>query len=374
MSMRPFRRGRAVRATAALALLGAAAALPATGTATATASASVPASVPASASASASRSAPEAASAGAGAPKVAFTIADPRITESSGLAASRRHPGIVYTHNDSGGVPKVYALGPNGGVRAVLTLAGAGARDWEGMALGKDEQGRPAIFVADIGDNLGGAWPYVTLYRIPEPAQLRTQSIEATRFRLKYADGPRNAETVMINPRTNRLYIASKLFSGALYEGPARLSPDGTNKLRKIGGAPAMATDGAFAPDGRTCVIRTYFGARLYSVDEEGRPGKSIRSVSVPFQGQGESITYTADGRSFLAGSEGRNQPVYEIPVPAQARPSQAASPGAEAAGKDGAEREHPASGTVRTGLFLALAIAGAVCFGLVRGRRGRGT
>ena len=37
------------------------------------------------------------------------------------------------------------------------------------MATGKDEQGRPALFVADIGDNLGGAWPYVTVYRVPEP-------------------------------------------------------------------------------------------------------------------------------------------------------------------------------------------------------------
>src|SRR5581483_4478856 len=41
------------------------------------------------------------------------TITDPRIDESSGLAASRRHPGIVYTFNDSGGSPRVFALGPD---------------------------------------------------------------------------------------------------------------------------------------------------------------------------------------------------------------------------------------------------------------------
>lgn len=29
-----------------------------------------------------------------------FTIKDPRITESSGLAASRAHPGVYWTHND----------------------------------------------------------------------------------------------------------------------------------------------------------------------------------------------------------------------------------------------------------------------------------
>ncbi|MFD0691870.1 hypothetical protein [Actinomadura fibrosa] len=351
MSQGPSRRGRAARAGAAVALLGTTSGLPLV----------VPAA-PAAAS-------PAAASAAARGTDVAFKITDRRISESSGLAASVRHPGVVYTHNDSGGVAQIFALGPGGAVRAVLTLAGAGARDWEGMALGKDDQGRPAIYVADIGDNLGGAWPYVTVYRIPEPAQIRTQTLRATAFRLKYADGPRNAETVMINPRTNRLYIASKLFNGAVYEGPPRLRTGGFNTMRKVGSASAMATDGAYAPDGSTCVIRTYFGARLYAVGADGRPGKSLGSVSLPFQSQGESITYTADGRFLLAGSEGLNQPVYRIPVPGKAKPSQSASSSAAKGQDDGDQGHRDANGT-RAGLFLALAIAGVVGFGLVRRRR----
>ena len=39
-----------------------------------------------------------------------FTIRDPRITESSGLAASRLHPGIYWTHNDSDDGPYLYAV------------------------------------------------------------------------------------------------------------------------------------------------------------------------------------------------------------------------------------------------------------------------
>ncbi|GGU08095.1 hypothetical protein [Actinomadura citrea] len=300
---------------------------------------------------------------------VAFTIKDLRITESSGLAASARHRGVVYTHNDSGGVPKVYALGPDGRVAAVLTLAGAGARDWEAMAIGKDGRGRPAIFVADIGDNLGGAWPYVTVYRIPEPTRLVSQTLQATRFRIKYEDGPRNAETMMINPRTNRLYIASKLFGGKVYEAPARLRTGGFNVLRKVGDAPAIATDGAFAPDGRTCVIRTYFGARLYSVGADGRPGKTIKSLDLPRQVQGESVTYTPDGRSLLVGSEGRSQPVYRLPLPEEARPSPASSPGNAGAGNDTTGGHRDATNT-RMALFLALAIAAAVGYGLLRRRR----
>jgi hypothetical protein len=301
--------------------------------------------------------------------KVAFRITDSRITESSGLAVSRRHQGITYTHNDSGGVAQVFALGPDGSTKAVLTFGGAGARDWEGMAIGRDEKGRPAIYVADIGDNLGGAWPYVTVYRIPEPSELRSQTIHATAFRFKYEDGPRNAETVMINPRTNRLYIASKLFSGALYEAPAKLRTSGFNKLRKVGDAPAIATDGAFAPDGRSYVIRTYFGARIYSVKDDGRPGKSLRGVSLPAQEQGESVTYTADGRSLLAGSEGEDQPVYEVPLPEEARPSPTATTGAAGNGKDDADKGKRDTKTVSGGMFLVLAIAAVVGYGVVRRR-----
>ncbi|WP_067801954.1 hypothetical protein [Actinomadura formosensis] len=304
--------------------------------------------------------------------RVAFTISDPRITESSGLAASSLHQGTVYTHNDSGGVPQIFALGPDGRVQAVLTVAGAGARDWEAIALGRDGRGRPAIFVADIGDNLGGAWPYVTVYRIPEPARLRSQTLHATAFRLKYQDGPRNAETLMINPRTNRLYLASKitnLAGGKIYEAPARLRTGGFNVMRKVGDAPAIATDGAFSPDGRTCVIRTYFGARLYSVRPDGRPGESLKSIGLPAQVQGESVTYTTDGGSLLVGSEGRKQPVYRVPLPEEARPSpSASSKNASPAGN--AEEGHRDATNTRMGLFLALAIAGAAGYGLVRRRR----
>ncbi|TDC85486.1 hypothetical protein E1285_25160 [Actinomadura sp. 7K507] len=304
--------------------------------------------------------------------RVAFRIQDERITESSGLAVSTRHQGVVYTHNDSGGVPTIYALGTDGRVRAALTLGGAQARDWEGIAVGKDGRGRPSIFVADIGDNLGGAWPYVTVYRIPEPSRLRSQTIRATAFKIKYEDGPRNAETLMINPRTNRLYIASKLFGGKVYEAPARLRTSGFNTMREVSDAPSIATGGAFSPDGRTCVIRTYFGARLYSVKPDGSPGESLTSIDLPRQEQGESVTYTADGTSLLVGSEGTNQPVYEIPLPEEALPPSAKpeNAGTTSTTEDAEEGRKDADGP-RVGLFLALAIAGAVAYGLTRKRGG---
>ncbi|MEV4252601.1 hypothetical protein AB0J52_05475 [Spirillospora sp. NPDC049652] len=314
--------------------------------------------------------------AGTGGARVAFKIDDERITESSGLAASTAHPGVVYTHNDSGGSAQIFAIGPDGRVRAVLTLAGAKSRDWEAIAMGRDDRGRPAIFVADIGDNLGGAWPSVTVYRITEPLVLRDRTVEATAFRFRYADGPRNAETMMINPRTNRLYIASKLMSGALYEAPAKLSTSGYNTLRRIGGAPPIATDGAFAPDGNSFVIRTYFGARVYRMKPDGTPGES-HSIPLPSQEQGESVTYTPDGTSLLTGSEGDAQPVYQVPLTGADAVTGATPPpdprglSSPPAGKDDHDEgrlRH--TGGRRVALILVLGIAALVGYGLVRRRR----
>lgn len=251
------------------------------------------------------------------------TITDPRIDESSGLAASRRHPGIVYTFNDSGGSARVFALGPDCRTRAALTLGGARNRDWEAMAVTDD-----GIYVGDIGDNLNGAWPYVVIYRIPEPRVLRTQTLRATAYRVRYADGPRNAETLMINPRDGRVYIASKEFGGSLYEVRGKLRTGRANIARRVGDAPLYATDGAFAPDGRTYVIRTYWDARFFSAG-----GREVGEMSLPTQKQGEGITYAPDAASVLISSEGRGQPLWQVPVPGRVRPSPAARPRAPGSG-----------------------------------------
>jgi hypothetical protein len=219
--------------------------------------------------------------------------------------------------------------------------------------------GRNGLYVGDIGDNLGGAWPYVTVYRIPEPAHLRSQTIRATAYRIKYADGPRNAETMMIDPRTNRLYIASKEFGGSLYEGPKRLSTRGFNIMHRVGDAPFYATDGAFAPDGRTFVIRGYWDAEMYSA-----PGKELARVPVPDQKQGEGVTYSADGRSLLFSSEGVDQPLWREPVPAAGLPRRSAEPARPGAPRPGGDGDGGIG--ARTLGFLAvgcLVLAGVVVF-----------
>jgi hypothetical protein len=300
-----------------------------------------------------------------GSPDQSFTIKDPRITESSGLAASRIHPGIYWTHNDSDDGPYVYAVDSRTGETvATITMRGIGQpRDVEAISIGPDGD----IYVGDIGDNLNGSWDHVWIYRFPEPKQLENATVRATQFTVKYADGPRNAESLMVDPKTGRVYIASKNEDGGgLYEGPARLTPSGTNVFRRIGDVP-WVTDGAFSPDGKQLVLRSYFSARGY-VWKNGRLGADF-PVSAPLQGQSESVTYTADGSALMFGSEGKESEVARVSFKRNSggnSPSASGSSSSEAGGTGGSSGDR---GRVTVGAVV-LAGAALLLFGFRRLRR----
>ncbi|MET8124707.1 WD40 repeat domain-containing protein [Streptomyces sp. NPDC005065] len=306
-----------------------------------------------------------------GAADRSFTIEDPRITESSGLAASRVHPGIYWTHNDSEDGPYIYAVDSRTGKTvATITMRGVGApRDVEAISLGPDGN----LYVGDIGDNLNGSWDHVWIYRFPEPKVLKDATVRATQFDVKYADGARNAEALMVHPKTGRVYIASKNEGGGgLYEGPARLTTGRTNVFRRVGEVP-WVTDGTFSPDGKELVLRSYFSARGYAF-EDGRLGADHR-VDAPLQGQAESVTYTADGSALMFGSEGARSEVVRVDVAgargngsdskSQSKDGGGAS-SADGAGAGGSEMK----GSTLVGAAL-LAAVGALVFMNRRRKRG---
>ncbi|MFF2653985.1 WD40 repeat domain-containing protein [Streptomyces sp. NPDC058045] len=262
-----------------------------------------------------------------------FTITDPRIAESSGLAASRLHPGVYWTHNDSGDGPYLYAVDSRTGKTvARVTMKGVGApRDVEAISLGPDGD----LYVGDIGDNLDGSWDHVWIYRLPEPEKLHDQVVRATQYTVKYADGPRNAEALMVHPKTGRVYIADKKEDGGhLYEGPAKLSTGGVNVFRRVAATELWVTDGAFSPDGKRLALRGYFGGILFDW-RKNRPVRHGR-LRVPLQGQGESVTFTPDGKHLMYGSEGRNSEVVPGPVPGEGGGSGKGGGGADAGGDAG--------------------------------------
>jgi WD40 repeat protein len=293
-----------------------------------------------------------------------FTITDPRITESSGLAASHLHPGIYWTHNDSSDGPYIYAVdSATGRTVARITLSGVGRpRDVEAISIGPDNQ----IYVGDIGDNLGGKWPYVWIYRLPEPKKLVDQTIKATQYVVKYSDGARNAESLVVDPKTGRAYIIDKNENGGhLYEGPAKLSSSGSNIFRPVAPVDLWATDAAISPNGRQLAVRGYFGGIYYAwnggrIKREGR-------LDVPLQGQGESVSYSPDGTKLLYGSEGEDSPVQAEDVPGDDSKSPAAGGSSDASGSSGGG----VGGNVKIGALAVVAAAAAV-FGIRRLTRRR--
>jgi hypothetical protein len=276
------------------------------------------------------------------------TLADPQIVESSGLAASWRNPGLFWTHNDSGGGPFVYAFDRTGAARGTWRVTGAEARDWEDMAIGPGpEPGRPYLYLADFGDNNRVRTEGV-LYRVPEPnvtpadaesteaAPRKTGLAEAIRFR--YHPGvSHNAEALLVHLTTGDIYIVTK--SGdrdpatLVYQAAAPEHANGlvefervatlklSNIWRPVGNIhivmSAMVTGGDISPDGRRVILATY-GQGFELALPDGAPFDEIWSqtpvpVGLGARAVGESVCYRRDGLAILAGSEGRNSPLYEM-------------------------------------------------------------
>ncbi|MCL6737058.1 hypothetical protein [Streptomyces neyagawaensis] len=289
-----------------------------------------------------------------------FTVKDPRITESSGLAASRQHPGVYWTHNDSDDGAFLYAVDSGTGKTvATVTLTGVGTpRDVEAISIGPDNH----LYVGDIGDNLGGTWQYVWIYELPEPKQLKDQTVRATQYVVKYEDGARDAEALMVHPKTGRVYIADKNEAGgSLYEGPAELAASGTNIFKKVASVPDLeVTDGAFSPNGKHLALRSYFGAILY--DWKGGKIEKADRLSVPLQRQGESLTYTTDGTKIMYGSEGAASTVLARDVPGGGSgKGGSGNGGSGSSSSDGSAAGQDADGTGSGFKVGAIAVLGAV-------------
>lgn len=290
-----------------------------------------------------------------------FTIEDPRIVESSGLAASRSHDGVYWTHNDSGYSPlNVYAVdSATGRTVATVTLAGVEGRDVEAVSLDADGN----VYVADIGDNLDGTWPEVWIHRFPEPSELTDRSVRATRYTVRYEDGARDAESLAVHPVTGRVYIIGKHEDGdGLYRGPEELSAEGVNTFARIAEIDLWATDAAFSPDGSRLAVRGYFGGIMYDW-QDGKPER-IGRLNVPIQQQGESVTFTPDGRTLMFGTEGERSEVRPEELPEDQLPADVAEAEAEAgknggaSGADGGEGDRPS--TTALGALVVAAVLGA--------------
>jgi hypothetical protein len=277
---------------------------------------------------------------------VAFVLQDPRIAESSGLASSST-AGIVFTHNDSGDGPRFFAVDAAGRTRTVYEVPVPQARDWEDMARGPDEQGRSSLWLGDIGDNNANRDLGLLVHRVAEPAPTRRSQVTTEppdSFRLRYPDGPGDAEALLVHPRTGRLYVVTKPLGGGarVYAAPTRLDPSGPNALELvatiplsttgtpggpgIGGlAQLLVTAGDISPDGTRVALRTYTDLYEWTVrgdDVAGAFGGEPSVTPLPETRQGEGLAYTPDGTAVLLSTAGAQAPVHRVALGPRGQPT----------------------------------------------------
>lgn len=256
-------------------------------------------------------------------------IRDARIPESSALAVSTRRPGLLYTVNDSGSDPVVYVVAQaSGQVVGTATLSGVELVDPEALAIGADRR----LYVADIGDN-DRVRDTVALHALAQPG-LGDVTVTPRTFRVRYADGPHDAEALVSDPVAGRLVILSKeVLFGAAYRLPRVLDHAGVTTARRVAGLqlPRLVTDAAALPD-RGVVVRTYTTALVYRL-----PGwRGAATIPLPAQRQGESLAVTRDGRRILIGTEGLPSPLVAVPLQATQPPRRHQQSASRAAGDQG--------------------------------------
>lgn len=232
------------------------------------------------------------------------TVHDHRIDEASGISRSTYRRDLVFLHNDSGDEPRFFAVGRSGRSKAVFRVRDVQARDWEDMAAGPDH----TLWFGDIGDNAMSR-DDITVIRVREPRALRSRSVAGQVFRFQYADGPHNAEALLVRPHSGRLYVVTKATDGGgIYRAPKTLSVSQVNVLTRVAAVPLLVTGGDFAPNGRHFVLRTYHDAYLYR-----RIGGGSTRVRLPDQRQGEAIGFTRGGGAVKVASEGLDQPIWRV-------------------------------------------------------------
>ncbi len=240
-------------------------------------------------------------------------VEDDRLDEISGVAFASADPGVLWVHNDSGDVPRVFAVGLDGKTKSVHELAGAKARDWEDMAIADG-----MMYIGDIGDNKSKR-DTIRIMRFAEPTSDNGGSIEEYDvLEFNYPDGPTDAEGLFVSP-AGRLVVVTKDPDGGarFYATPADLAWDGMQReLEFAGKLDLLPIEWVTAADANPdrLVLRTYLNIVAYAWPEgwtldqvlEQRPCR----LEAPREPQGEALALDHDG-AYVTVSEGLKSTIY---------------------------------------------------------------
>ena len=249
-------------------------------------------------------------------------LQDDGIAEASGLAASHTRNDYYWTHNDSGDSARLFLIGKNGSSKGIVHF-NEFVLDCEDIASGIGAAKGKYVYLGDIGDNFHFR-PFVNLYIFKEDSLLYTIDKKLnyiqhyTKVTLKYEDGPKDAEALMIDPVDSLLYIISKreknvgIYTASLKE----LFTQATVVLKKMGTTVhTRITAGDISADGSEVIIRNYDNL-FYWKRQKGEPVyETLQRPAIQLdykkEKQGEAVCFAADHSGILTTSEGKYAPVY---------------------------------------------------------------
>jgi hypothetical protein len=255
--------------------------------------------------------------------RVTGVFDESRLVESSGVAVSRRHPGILWTHNDGGDRPNLYVTNLSGKDLGHYRISGADAQDWEDIALGPcPDTDTTCIYIADTGDNFRRR-PEVAIYIVEEPSVLpergkrAAKDLRAARIAVRYPDGPHDVEALAVAPDGGVFLITKgqrgriKLFRvpiGTARDTSVTASEEGLFDIVPQRAFGRFVTGAAISPSGRRLVLRTYTEIGLYRRTPDG----IVRDGSPCWLGlrerQGEAIDFWDEDLLVLTSEAGVNR------------------------------------------------------------------
>lgn len=253
-----------------------------------------------------------------------------QLDELSGVAASKQYPGILYVHNDSGDSSRFFAIHPDGTLLCTYEFKGIGdkdlgVKDCEDIAIGTGpQQGQVYIYLADIGDNSENR-SSVQIYRIPEPAIHQGRiNTDADVLTLEYPDGPKDAETLLMDPLEKTLYVISKRQdSAAVYSCSSDFQDTDKRQLKLCGklflegnGIDKWVVSGSITTDGSSILLKTVSSV-YYWKRQNNEPvyitlqRAPVKQSAYKSNGQEEAISFSPDGKGYYVLAEGKGSRIY---------------------------------------------------------------
>ncbi|GBD32055.1 hypothetical protein HRbin33_01017 [bacterium HR33] len=247
-----------------------------------------------------------------------------KITESSGVAVSRTHRGVLWTHNDSGDGPFLYAFDLEGKHRGTFRVSGARAIDWEDLALGRCAEGnRHCLYISDTGDNLERR-PSVTIWIVPEPEMLppagdtSAKATEPARgITIRYPDRPHDVEAMWVEPDGSLMLVTKGLTGGIRRYTVPRSSVTKDSAVAVLlesdfivqGNRARWVTGAAISPSGRRIVVRTYDELHFFRRSSRGLEPDGPPCLIDGLEPQGEAVDFWDEDTLVLTSEAAWNQP-----------------------------------------------------------------